>query len=395
MQVLFNRLYKGGSNLDGGTLLQLRNLINRRNVSADTSNKFNASIDYFELVTKCHIISVTMHYFGMRSIEDTPTCNAFAIDGDPKQQWKRLQKAVREIVERFVFVQDFSEVVAKGSSKQEETRNPHSERISHEHSYAKVQNPSKTTEANRVLPENIRRCADCPNPSRNVTSSSPDKVLDYACSVLSDGLLLLELRDAIHEGDGERDLRCWRFMLLYFSYSGHKKYALEALYLQAAFSATANSRTAQELLQARFINVHGGPGRNIPTDLFMEHLNRTLKDHFHGLGANISENTIVQIAKSLKALIDITNNFDHTLKLHPESLHHTTKSSIKDRNLILSQLATSRVFDYIPGRFHFAFKNIKSHVSDCVNVAKLVKWIKEHTRNMANNIKLRNILHAA
>ena len=122
--------------------------------------------------------------------------------------------------------------------------------------------------------------------------------MEYACSVLSDGLLLMEFRDAIHEGDGERLMRCWKLMMTYFFSSGHRKYALEAFNLQAAINATQHEfpRLAQDLIQSRFINTHGGAGRNIPTDLFMEHLNRTLKDYMKGLGANISEKAIVQTA---------------------------------------------------------------------------------------------------
>ena len=46
-----------------GTLVQLRNLINRRNVANDVSGRFNASIDFFELVTKCHIVAAAMDFF--------------------------------------------------------------------------------------------------------------------------------------------------------------------------------------------------------------------------------------------------------------------------------------------------------------------------------------------
>ena len=202
----------------------------------------------------------------------------------------------------------------------------------------------------------------------------------------------MEFRDAIHEGDGERLMRCWKLMMIYFFSSGHKKYALEAFNLQAAINSTLSPRLAQDVLQSRFINTHGGPGRNIPTDLFMEHLNRTLKDYTKGLGANISEKSIVQTAKSLKNLLMITQNFDSTCKLHPESLHHTTKSSKKDRDLVLTQLVESRVFDYIPGRCHHSFRNIKPRISDCVDISRIVKWIKEHQLSVARNIELQNIL---
>ena len=47
-------------------------------------------------------------------------------------------------------------------------------------------------------------------------SSTSDKVKSYASEVLSLGLFHEEFRDAIREGDGERVLRCWKFMLLMF-----------------------------------------------------------------------------------------------------------------------------------------------------------------------------------
>ena len=51
--LLFDRLYKGGLETDRGTLIQLRNVIGRRNVGKDVTKRFNASIDFFQLVTEC------------------------------------------------------------------------------------------------------------------------------------------------------------------------------------------------------------------------------------------------------------------------------------------------------------------------------------------------------
>ena len=50
--------------------MQLRNLINRRNVASDTTGKFNATVDFFELVVECHITAAAMNYFGMQSPDD-------------------------------------------------------------------------------------------------------------------------------------------------------------------------------------------------------------------------------------------------------------------------------------------------------------------------------------
>ena len=52
------------------------------------------------------------------------------------------------------------------------------------------------------------------------------------------------------------------------------------------------------------------------------------------------------------------------------SVHHTGSSSKEDRvKKIITQLAESKVFDYIPGHFHHTFKGIKPHVSSHIDVA--------------------------
>jgi len=82
-QTLFKRLYKGVSNSQCGTLLQLRNMLNQRNVSADVSGQFNSTVDFVELVTNCHIVAAAMNFFGMIDVTSNPTNNATL----PNGQW--------------------------------------------------------------------------------------------------------------------------------------------------------------------------------------------------------------------------------------------------------------------------------------------------------------------
>ena len=54
-----------------GTLYQLRNLINRRNVVKKAKNDMNACED-FELVVTGHVIACAMQLLGMSSIDEIP-----------------------------------------------------------------------------------------------------------------------------------------------------------------------------------------------------------------------------------------------------------------------------------------------------------------------------------
>ncbi len=54
--------------MGAGTLFQLRNLTNRRNVKKDPADNVNASEDFFLTVTEGHIHAAAMQVFGMHDI---------------------------------------------------------------------------------------------------------------------------------------------------------------------------------------------------------------------------------------------------------------------------------------------------------------------------------------
>ena len=103
----------------------------------------------------------------------------------------------------------------------------------------------------------------------------------YAC-------LALEFTDACDEGDGIRDIRCWRIFLPHFSAGGMTKYSLESLRLQLQL-AVLPPHLVQQLTWGRFVNTHGGLGKNIPCDLHNEHFNKLFKEAIAHMGANFTK----------------------------------------------------------------------------------------------------------
>ena len=59
--------------MERGTLYQLRNLINRRNVSSLCKDDFNACEDFFELVVSGHVLVAVMNFLGMSSLDGMPS----------------------------------------------------------------------------------------------------------------------------------------------------------------------------------------------------------------------------------------------------------------------------------------------------------------------------------
>ena len=60
------------SGSDHGTLYQLRNLVQRRNVGKQSKKNFNAHQDFFNVVLTSHILAAAMEMFGMDDLEDEP-----------------------------------------------------------------------------------------------------------------------------------------------------------------------------------------------------------------------------------------------------------------------------------------------------------------------------------
>lgn len=159
-----------------------------------------------------------------------------------------------------------------------------------------------------------------------------DHVLAYAKELLTLGLLYLEFVDSIHEGDGYRILRCWKYFLLTFKATNKRKYAIQASTLLLQYYFIFSERMKKQLLWSRTVN---RSGRNIPMDLEMEHLNRELKGAISNLHSNVNENSIARIGRSLKKLVTVTENYDKCSDIPLQSNYHSSRSNIKDLTMLL------------------------------------------------------------
>lgn len=397
---MWQRLYKGGSNTENGTLQQLRNLIGRRNVgqATDVKGHVNEIEDFLELIVNCHMVAAALHFFSMSSLDDQPHTNAFpaSFSSWPAEKKKKalLEKLVM-IIDRYVIPEQFCIKLASSQESQsplhpyqctsvhqsvtddQMMRNPHYRIVAHDHNYATPSIP--LARRARHLPSTLTHVLDrSDQASVAIQRIGVDGVYNYASAVLNDGLLLLEFHDAVREGDGPRILRCWKVMLLYFHSARHHNYAIEAIRLLAMVNAMATERVAAQITWSRVVNTRGSAGHNIPVDLMNEHLNRSLKDAVGGIGANVTEKTITQCGRSLNGLRHAVHNFDKENDLHPDSLEHNRPSLEKDRKLAVEELLSSRVFDYVPGRAHHSFRTIKSNVAQLVNLDKLVETVERH-----------------
>ena len=206
---------------------------------------------------------------------------------------------------------------------------------------------------------------------------STDKVSLYARRLLSLGCFYLEYSDAIREGDGDRVLRCWRYLLPMFVSSGRKNYAIESLNLLLQHDFILPPRQAAEPIWSRFVNTKGQQGTNIPNDLHMEHLNRLVKTAIGGLGVNKTESAITRVGKVLRVLSPLLDNFDFVNGVAKESGRHGKPSEEKGIEIVLNDL--SSVFKVFDKRKHNFFPNPRHPLHE-KPVEDLKEWIINHLK---------------
>ena len=268
---------------------QLRNLINRRNVTKNPTSNITACEDLFLNVVEVHIVSACMTAFKMSSNTDKPLSELFpeaSREGDTLQRRRIVLDAVKKVMDKYVNFSIESQSEGEGGDN----------------------------------------------------NGEKDRVLEYACDVLTLGLLYMEFVDAVRGGDGERILLCWRYFLLLFKATGRKNYSIEASTLLMQYNFLFTERMRMQLLWSRTVNVHGRPGKNVSCDLYMEHLNREYKGSIAGLGANITDGAIQRVGRSLHSTTKIIESFDTTNTIPPQSGYHTVRSSEADITKLLKQV---------------------------------------------------------
>ncbi len=207
--------------------------------------------------------------------------------------------------------------------------------------------------------------------------SSEDRVLEYAKELISVGSLSAEFADAIKQGDGERVIRCWRYLMVIFHNSNRKNYAKEAVLLLHQHQYLLSPQLSERLMYDRFINVRGMHGSNISADLHMEHLNRILKNGIESLASNKNEKPILTLGKAIGTIGPVLSNFDTINDVDHHKTRHKPDAMKKEILKVTSCIHKLKLFHSTPGRQFPTFPNPRSLVHKS-SKDKLNTWIETH-----------------
>ena len=160
------------------------------------------------------------------------------------------------------------------------------------------------------------------------SNTSEDLVYSYVREVITLGMIWFNFYDAIKEGDGERVLTIWKYLMVIFQQTNHRNY--EAALLLIGYNFTSSEKVAAQLLTSRFVNTKGDEGCNMPCDLHLEHLNRRLKGTISRMESNVQPSSIKRAAKAIGVVDEIRRSFSDELSVQAASDIHRKPSYTKD-----------------------------------------------------------------
>ena len=230
-------------------MFQLRNVLNHSSIGSDPSKNMKSHEDFFLLILYAHIIVAANNCI------------------KHSQSHTVVSKQIISKWVRFALPTEISMISS------------HDDEIP-------VLEPPQDGLSPGVPPSDIEMPSDSKDEMESETEMDTDPegssgqgsgtVNSYAVDVLSLGLLWHGFKDATKEGDGDRIILYYKFLLPIFRSLKRRNYFVEAFPLLTQTVLLSPCKVA-DIKWNRTINVHGNSGKNIPVDLHMEHLNRRLQ----------------------------------------------------------------------------------------------------------------------
>lgn len=211
-----------------------------------------------------------------------------------------------------------------------------------------------------------------------------DGVFNYGLQVIQLGVLLMQLHDTEKEGDGNRNVRNAKLLMLYFrSRPRGTKYAYEMMRFITCVKALYTEKVAHQVIHGQYVNWRGGEGKNVADDLKQEHLVKGHKTVLKDLAGNKTLQAVERGTGASFGLKAISDNVDSECHIAPDYTLHTSLSKEEDENEMINLVHSQRPFAFTASRKHNSFPNISKSPLDQLDVVKLDSWLTRHKRKLA------------
>lgn len=309
-----------------GTLKYFRERIMRNNVYSNIKKDVDGFQDFFLSVGRAYLVAAFTEFFSVDTITNKPTAHI------PAQNLTRADQVE-------YFEQTFGSFVDK-----------------------------------YVLHDNLEE----------IQSDPEDKVMNYGLCVIEFAVLVMQMIDTVHEGDGDRLIVIIKYLLLMFkAKSNYSKYAIETMRFITQVKCTLTEQMAARVTHGRFANPSGKPGHNMETDIAMEHTIKATKVLINGMGANKTQKAVLRATSSVGGVQCICHSYDKSSNVTPNSTAHSRKTAVGDELFMVQDLKNLRPFKAIPGRCHATFSEIKNSPILSIDWPAFHQWLDKHKKRLA------------
>lgn len=249
-----------------------RTLINCRNVKSDPHSAYRANRDFFLVLLKSRVIAASMkilHFQDKSDMSHNPLLPDDLNLLSKSEKLKLLLSLSAKVVDQLIFDQDLSKQMVDNIVMQQEKENALNQHITKDGRFpCRFENCQKTFKYNGSsrkkhelshdlpvqIPDNLCEVSPTkPNPPKPPRKN--DDFYNYNTALLADGFLFLNFLDAISEGDGERIMHQYKYIMLYCREDYHSsKYSLEYLYQFFLTNALVSKRDSEQFKWNRSLN---------------------------------------------------------------------------------------------------------------------------------------------
>ena len=362
-------------------------LVNCRNLSTEVKKKYSACKQFFFKEIEARIVAAAMSILGLQTMNGTPSKTKLPPNLETAYDKKCFLDILSyQVVDTFVM----NEKALKSIALQQKYNDWLSEcnpKTNDGRYKCRLSTCDKTFRYDGKIRKEHEKIHGfhSQQDQKDQRDLANDDMMNYQCSLLEFGMIQLNFHDAILEGDGERVLQCWKFMLPYLRKDGaaSRKYAVEALYLLLQTHALLPERDAHRLIWNRFHKARRGQGGNIPLDMALEHNNLLLKTIMRKLGSNATNKTALdRLVKALHANKALLDNYDVFCGVIKRSGKHFAKSAEKDLHKIIAELVLQNAMEYTPGRSYKSFPLCRRSLLEDFSIHDFYAWINEHKRRI-------------
>ena len=173
-----------------------------------------------------------------------------------------------------------------------------------------------------------------------------DDLQDYVVQFLQWFFLIISMKDAIKEGDMQRNNVNLKMCIpMFYSHSNLSKYMEECIDYILKTEVMLPEQMALKVKAASFVNMSGRKGENKAADLQKENEVCVLKELIRGLGANKIEKAIITISKAAPVIQQVVDNIDNMLNVRDKRTTHKKKSFESDVQILLKELANLNIWN--------------------------------------------------